>query len=80
MNVEFTCLNDAHLLTGSNDTFLELQLDCDLLCFGGKLYGDWTVYMVSPEECFRPPDTFRQNTRPNDLRRQAKPVPWPDDK
>jgi hypothetical protein len=49
------------------------------LCFDGKLYGDWTVYMVKPEECFRPPDTFRQNTRPNDLRRQAKLKPWPDD-
>jgi hypothetical protein len=36
--------------------------------------------MVKPEECFRPPDTFRKNTRPNDLRRQAKPIPWPDDK
>jgi hypothetical protein len=80
MNVEFTSQSDAHLLTGSNDTFLELQLDGDLLCFGGKLYGDWTVYMVKPEECFRPPDTFRQNTRPNDLCRQAKPIPWPDDR
>jgi len=59
--------------------FLELQLDGDLLCFDGKLYGDWTVYMGSPEECYRPPDTFRQNTRPNDLRRQAKLKPWPDD-
>ena len=80
MNVEFTSLNDAHLLTGNNDTFLELQLDGALLCFGGKLYGDWTVYMVTPEECFRPPDTFRQNTRPNDLRSQAKLKPWPNDK
>jgi hypothetical protein len=37
------------------------------------------VYWVSPEECFRPPDTFRQNTRPNDLRRQAKPRPCDED-
>jgi hypothetical protein len=76
VNLQFTCQSDAHLLTGNNDTFLELQIDGDLLCFDGKLYGDWTVYMVTPEECFRPPDTFRQNTRPNDLRRQAKPIPW----
>ena len=79
VNLQFTSLSDAHLLTGNNDTFLELQIDGDLLCFDGKLYGDWTVYMVTPEECFRPPDTFRQNTRPNDLRRQAKPRPWGDD-
>ena len=79
VNLQFTCPSDAHLLTGNNDTFLELQMDGDLLCFDGKLYGDWTVYMVTPEECFRPPDTFRQNTRPNDLRRQAKPRPWDDD-
>jgi hypothetical protein len=79
VNLQFTCPRDAHLLTGNNDTFLELQMDGDLLCFDGKLYGDWTVYMVTPGECFRPPDTFRQNTRPNDLRRQAKPIPWDED-
>jgi hypothetical protein len=75
MHVQFNCLSDAHLLTGNNDTYLELQLDGGLLCFDGKLYGDWTVYVVTPEECFRTPDTFRQNTRSNDLRRQAKPRP-----
>jgi hypothetical protein len=36
--------------------------------------------MVTAEEYFRPPDSFRQNTRPNVLRRQAKPIPWPDDR
>jgi hypothetical protein len=36
--------------------------------------------MVKPEECFRPPDTFRQNNRTNDLRRQSKPIPWYEDK
>jgi hypothetical protein len=56
-----------------------LAINGDLLCFDGKLYGDWTVYWVSPEKCFRPPDTFRQNTRPNDLRRQAKPILWDED-
>jgi hypothetical protein len=79
VRVQFISPSDAHLLTGNNDTFLELQLNGDLLCFNGKLYGDWTVYMVTPEECFRPPDTFRQNARPNDLRRQAKPIPWDED-
>jgi hypothetical protein len=78
MNVEFSSLSDAYMLTGSNDTFLELQLDGDLLCFDGKLYGDWTVYMVKPEECFRLPDSFRQKTRSNDLRRQARPIPKKD--
>ena len=72
VNVEFVSPTDAQLFTGTHDTLMDLAINGDLLCFDGKLYGDWTVYWVSPEECFRPPDTFRQNTRPNDLRRQAK--------
>lgn len=79
VHLQFTSESDATLLTSNNDTFLELQMNGDLLCFDCKLYGDWTVYMVTPEECFRPPDTFRQNTRPNDLRRQVKPIPWDED-
>ena len=37
VNLQFTSPSDAHLLTGNNDTFLELQIDGDLLCFDGKL-------------------------------------------
>jgi hypothetical protein len=80
VHLEFVSPTDAQLFTGTHDTLMDLDINDDLLCFDGKLYGDWTVYMVTPEECFRPPDTFRQNTRPNDLRRQAKPIPWPDDR
>ena len=75
VHVEFASPIDAKLLTSTQDMQMDLAINGDLLCFDGKLYGDWTVYMVTPEECFRPPDTFRQNTRPNDLRRQAKPIP-----
>lgn len=40
-----------------------LELDGDLLAFGGKYYGDWTVYVVGPEDCARPPDSFRRSPR-----------------
>jgi hypothetical protein len=72
VHVEFVSPTDAQLFTGTHDMLMDLQLNGDLLCFGGKLYGDWTVYWVSPEECHRPPDTFRQNDRPNNFRRQAR--------
>lgn len=78
IHVQFESPIDAKLLTGSQDVYLEIQINGDLLYFDGKQYGDWTVYSVAPEECFRPPDTFRQNVRPNEWRKQARPVPIKD--
>jgi hypothetical protein len=43
-----------------------------MLIYDGSYFGDWTVYMVKPEECFRQPDTFRVNNRLNDMRKQAR--------
>ncbi len=40
-----------------------LQLDRDLLVFNGQYFGDWTVYYVAPEDCERPPDSFRSSDR-----------------
>ena len=80
VRVEFISPTDAQLFTGTHDMVMELNINGDLLCFEGKLYGDWTVYWVTPEECHRPLDSFRQNTRLNDLRKQAKPRSWDEDK
>ena len=73
VHVEFVSPTDAQLFTGKHDMLMDLEVNGDLLCFDGKLYGDWTVYMVTPEECFRPPDTFRKANRRNVLRKQARP-------
>jgi hypothetical protein len=32
VHVQFTCPSDAHLLTGKNDTFLELQMNAPTIC------------------------------------------------
>ena len=44
-----------------------MPLNADLLVFGNKYFGDWTVYYVKPEDCERPADTFRETKRTNDL-------------
>ena len=76
VHVEFASPTDAQLFTGTRDMLMDLDINGDLLCLDGKLYGDWTVYWVEPEEYFRPPDTFRQNVRTNELCKQAKPRSW----
>jgi hypothetical protein len=48
---------------GKAETDHELELSGDLLVFGGKYYGDWTVYCVQPEDVSRPADTFRRQPR-----------------
>jgi hypothetical protein len=72
LQIEFENPADAHRFTGSYNRQCELQLSGDLLRYDGKYFGDWTVYMVKPEECFRKPDTFRKNNRPNEMRKQAR--------
>jgi hypothetical protein len=41
----------------------ELELSGDLLVFGGKYFGDWTVYCVPPEDVITPADSFRRQPR-----------------
>ena len=72
IQIEFENPVDAHRFTGSYTLQCELQLNGDMLIYDGSYFGDWTVYMVKPEECFRQPDTFRVNTRPNEMRKQAR--------
>lgn len=76
IHLKFENVDDAELITGKSEAYLELELMDDLLCFDGKFYGDWTVYMVEADECFRPNDTFRKANRCNVLRKQSKPRPW----
>jgi len=72
IQIEFENPVDAHRFTGSYTLQCELQLNGDMLIYDGSYFGDWTVYMVKPEECFRQPDTFRVNNRPNEMRKQAR--------
>jgi len=39
----------------------------DLMKYAECFYGDWTVFMVSPEDIERPDDTFRISRRRNEL-------------
>lgn len=63
LRISFERSSDAERFFGMPDTDHILELDGDLLVFGGKYYGDWTVYKVDPENCERPEDTFRRNQR-----------------
>lgn len=44
-----------------------LDMNGDLVVFGGMYYGDWTVYYVASDDSKRPIDTFREATRANEL-------------
>jgi hypothetical protein len=72
IQIEFENPVDAHRFTDSYNLQCELQLNGDMLRYDGNYFGDWTVYMVKHEECFRHPDTFRVNNRPNEMRKQAR--------
>lgn len=72
IQIEFENPVDAHRFTGSYTLQCELQLNGDMLRYEGNYFGDWTVYMVKPEECFRQPDTFRLNNRTNEMSKQAQ--------
>ena len=72
IQIEFENPVDSHRFTGSYTLQCEVQLNGDMLIYDGSYFGDWTVYMVKPEECFRQPDTFRVNNRLNEMRKQAR--------
>lgn len=67
IKIEFENDADALEYFGAAQSQFEMTVDGDLLVFGGKYFGDWTVYYVGPEDCERPPDTFRDTTRVNNL-------------
>jgi hypothetical protein len=63
IRIAFESAADGERYFGEAGTDHELELAGDLLAFGGKYYGDWTVYCVSPDDCARPVDSFRRNQR-----------------
>jgi len=67
IKLEFESAADAFEYSGESSCQFDLEMDGDLLKFDGKYFGDWTLYYVAPEECERPPDSFRKTTRVNDL-------------
>jgi hypothetical protein len=63
IRLSFESAIDGERYFGDAGTDHELELAGDLLVFGGKYYGDWTVYCVEPEGCASPADSFRRNQR-----------------
>lgn len=63
IRVAFESATDGLRYFGEEEKEHELELSGDLLTFGGKFYGDWTVYCVAPGDCARPVDSFRRNQR-----------------
>lgn len=63
VRIAFESALDGLRYFGKAETDHELELSGDLLVFGGKYYGDWTVYCVQPEDVSRPADTFRRQPR-----------------
>lgn len=67
VKIRFEAASDGKKYFDAPNTEFELSVNGDMLVFGGKYYGDWTVYCVKPEECERPADTFREAPRINEL-------------
>lgn len=67
IKIEFEKAADALDYFGVEQDQFELDVNGDLLVFGGMYYGDWTVYHVGPDDCERPEDTFRETARVNKL-------------
>ncbi len=67
IKIEFEDEADAVEYFGIAQNQFEMTMDGDLLIFGGKYFGDWTVYYVKPEDCERPVDAFRDTKRVNNL-------------
>lgn len=63
IRIAFQRASDAFRYFGTNDTEHFLELHGDMLKFGGKFYGDWTVCLVEPDDCGPAADTFRKNQR-----------------
>ena len=67
IKLEFEEPSDAVEYFGVEEAYCDMDLEGDMLTFGGMYYGDWTVYYVGPEDCERPSDSFRKTTRSNTM-------------
>ncbi|RZL64463.1 MAG: hypothetical protein EOP81_08405 [Variovorax sp.] len=65
IKLEFEESSDAVEYFGVEEAHCHMNLEGDMLTFGGMYYGDWTVYYGGPEDCERPSDSFRKTTRSN---------------
>ena len=65
IKIEFENASDAVEYFGIEEAYIDMNLEGDMLTFGGMYYGDWTVYYVGPDDCERPSDSFRETTRAN---------------
>ena len=63
IRIAFESAFDGLRYFGEAGTDHEIELSNDLLVFGDKYYGDWTVYCVEPEGGTRPGDSFRSQPR-----------------
>lgn len=63
IRIVFESALDGLRYFGEAGTDHELELLDDLLEFRGKYYGDWTVYRVETEDCAKPLDSFRRDSR-----------------
>ncbi len=63
IRIAFQMASDALRYFGTDDTEQFLELHGDMLMFGGKFYGDWTVCVVEPDDCGPAADTFRKSPR-----------------
>jgi hypothetical protein len=63
LQIAFECACDASRYFGTDETEQFLELHGDMLTFGGKFYGDWTVFVVQPDDCGPAVDTFRKSPR-----------------
>ena len=64
IRIAFECGTDARRYFSTSGRVQSIELNDDLLKFGGKFYGDWTVYTVEANQCRLPDDTFRNVQRP----------------
>ena len=67
IKIEFENEADAIEYFGESQSQVQIAVNADMLIYDGCFFGDWTVSYVGPEDCERPPDTFRETQRVNNM-------------
>ncbi|AOG24147.1 hypothetical protein [Acidovorax sp. RAC01] len=65
VHLHFVSGGDARTCCNSSYLEVELEVGENMIEFEGAYYEDWTVLVVSPEECRRPDYAFRSKPRTN---------------
>lgn len=71
IKIAFEETEDALRCCGSANGDVMLDVVDDMIAFEGAYYGDWTLFVVEPDACERPADTFRKTQRRNQLHAHA---------